>query len=595
MIGSRRSVKVLISVAVAVVALAAAIGVIEALVAWSAQAAATERRDRYLAAELTLATESSVLGDLRRAGRNDTTTGAEYSTAASIAAQALRAATERAPADKKRQLTQLASSHELASRAARRALAGTAEDPGAREEFRRANQLLEQIGGSFETLAASSEATEVALWPRSSRDYVTFFAVALAALAGVATMAQRAIKLMTRPEPADRRHNENELARLSSEARTDSLTRLANHRAFHDDLAAEIGQRNSTGSLFSLMAIDLDGLKTINDSQGHQAGDAYIVRLAEAIRIVVGSSGSVYRTGGDEFMVLLPNSRNWHAINIAREILSATKTRTGTRALSIGVTETKETEHRQALIRQADLALYEAKRTPLGVVPFRPGMEPAGTSTPQAGELSPDQKTLAAALARTVDARDTGTINHSETVAQLATGIAAAQGIHGHDLERLYLAALLHDVGKIGVADAILHKRSPLATTEEDEMRHHIVVGRDILVAAGFVEEATWVYHHHEHYDGTGYPERLRGSEIPLESRIIAVADAFEVMTGSRPYRENVSVEQALAELLECSGSQFDGACVRSLAELVSGELPAKLLSPTAARDSYLKSRTVLP
>ena len=126
-------------------------------------------------------------------------------------------------------------------------------------------------------------------------------------------------------------------------------------------------------------------------------------------------------------------------------------------------------------------------------------------------------------------------------------------------------------------------------------MRHHIVVGRDILVAAGFVEEATWVHNHHEHYDGTGYPGGLRGTEIPLESRIIAVADAFEAMTGSRPYRENVSSEQALGELIECAGSQFDGACVRSLAELVSGELPDTLLSPAAAADSYLKSRTGMP
>ncbi|MGI9113096.1 MAG: bifunctional diguanylate cyclase/phosphohydrolase [Gaiellaceae bacterium] len=435
--------------------------------------------------------------------------------------------------------------------------------------------------------SAQAEATEL-------RELVALLAVALAALAGIVAMAHRAIELVTRPKPVDRRRSDRELARLVSEARTDSLTKLANHRAFHDDLAAEIGRRNSTGSLFSLMAIDLDGLKSINDTGGHQAGDAYIVRLAQGIESVVGSSGSVYRTGGDEFMVILPGSRNWHSINIAHRILGASRTRSGARALSIGVTETKGTEHRQALVRQADLALYEAKRSTIGVVPFQPGMEPAATAPPS-DELSSDQRALAAALARTLAARDPGTRDHSETVAELATGMAAQQGIQGQHLERLRIAALLHDVGKIGVPDSILHKRTPPAASEREEMRRHIVVGRDILVAAGFAEAATWVYHHHEHVDGTGYPEGLRGSEIPLESRIIAVADAFEAMTGTRPYRETVPTEQALAELFESAGAQLDVACVRTLAELVSGNLPASLLSPTRTDDSGLKSGIGMP
>ncbi len=590
----RRALKLCASFAVAAVALGAAVGVVGALVAWSDQAEATELREGYLVAEGTLATERAVLADFRRIDRGGGTTRAEYETASSATSRALELVAEQAPAGTRGELNRLTSTHETATRAALLALARTSNDPRNRPDFRRATRLLDQVAGSVEALSAANRSAAVALWPRTTRDYVALLAVALAALAGIAAMARRAIELITRPKPPDRRSSDHELVRLTNEARTDSLTRLANHRAFHDDLAAEIERRNTTGSVFSMMAIDLDGLKTINDTHGHQAGDAYIVRLAQAIKTVVGSSGSAYRTGGDEFMVLLPSSRNWHAINIAHRILGATKTRTGARALSIGVTETKGTEHRQALVRQADLALYEAKRAPQGIVPFQPGMEPAGASPPGDG-FSPAQKALAAALARTVDARDPGTRNHSEMVAELASGIAARQGIQGHQLERLRVAALLHDVGKIGVPDAILHKRTPLATSEQDEMRHHIAVGRDILVAAGFVEEATWVYHHHEHCDGTGYPDQLREGEIPLESRIIAVADAFEVMTGSRPYRENVPIEQALAELFACAGSQFDPACVRSLAELVSGNLPASLLSPLRANDSSLKSRKVLP
>jgi putative nucleotidyltransferase with HDIG domain len=263
-------------------------------------------------------------------------------------------------------------------------------------------------------------------------------------------------------------------------------------------------------------------------------------------------------------MILLRDRRNWHAIDLAHKIHAATATTDGMRALSIGVTETQGTEHRQALIRQADLALYEAKRAKLAVVPFRPGMDPVGLNRPEG--IAPQQRELAAALARTVDARDHGTSNHSELVAELAVAIARQLGLSGGRLERLRIAALLHDVGKIAVPDAILHKPQPLAHKELALMRDHVAVGHDILVAAGFVEEATWVLHHHEHHDGTGYPEGLSGEETALESRIISVADAFEAMTGARPYREMLTPRQALAELSAHSGTQFDPACVDALA-----------------------------
>ena len=246
-------------------------------------------------------------------------------------------------------------------------------------------------------------------------------------------------------------------------------------------------------------------------------------------------------------------------------------------------------------MRQADLALYEAKQGKLAVVSYHPGLEPAETQA--AGEGLPAHlKALATALARTVDARDLSTSNHSEMVAELAAGIAVHHGIAGHRLERLRVAALLHDVGKIGVPDAILHKPTALDLGEQQQMRRARAVGRDILVAAGFAMEATWVLHHHEHYDGTGYPQGLAGEEIPLESRIIAVADAFEAMTGARPYREALTNEQALAELTALEGTQFDGSCVRAIAEVVrdAGELPRRGVS--SASEIYpLQSAARMP
>jgi diguanylate cyclase (GGDEF)-like protein len=367
------------------------------------------------------------------------------------------------------------------------------------------------------------------------------------------------------------------LARLEVEARTDNLTGLGNHRAFHHDLSLEVQRRSQTGSVFSLMAIDLDGLKQINDSQGHQAGDIYIKRICELARTAIGSNGTIYRTGGDEFSILLPGSRNWNALALANELDKRTRETLGRRAVSIGLTESTGTEARHLLIHQADVALYEAKRTKLTALTYHPGL--TTTSEPQGKAPSHHQRTLAAALARAVDAKDAGTRSHSETVAELAVAIGKSLRIDGEGLERLRLAGLLHDVGKIGVSDSILQKPAALRLEEEDEMKEHVAIGHGIMLSAEMPTEAVWVLHHHERVDGTGYPHGLRTDQIPLESRIIAVADAFEAMTGTRPYRESVTVADALAELQAHTDTQFDGRCVSALTEVLD-EAPATAAAP---------------
>jgi diguanylate cyclase (GGDEF)-like protein len=358
--------------------------------------------------------------------------------------------------------------------------------------------------------------------------------------------------------------------KLEAAARTDNLTGLGNHRAFHHDLGAEIHRRAATGSAFALMALDLDGLKQINDTQGHQAGDRYIERICEVLRKTTAGHGTVYRVGGDEFMVLLPGKRNWDALALAHRIDQATRAAVKRRALSIGLTESIGPVARHLLIHQADLALYEAKRTKLTAVTYHAGL----TSALEAAAEGPShhQKALAAALARAVDAKDIGTRSHSETVAELCVGMGQRLGIDGDGLERLRLAGLLHDVGKIGVSDMILQKPAALATNEQHEMREHVSIGHGILIAAELPVEAEWVLHHHERVDGAGYPTRLRGDDIPLQSRIIAVADAFEAMTGTRPYRSSITTAEALSELSKHTGSQFDGRCVHALVEVVDQE-----------------------
>ena len=396
----------------------------------------------------------------------------------------------------------------------------------------------------------------------------------LATASAIATvLAALAVLLLICLGPLRRRGSraapsEDELIRLEAAAKTDSLTGLGNHRSFHHDLSIEVQRRATTGSPFTLMAIDLDGLKQINDTNGHQAGDRYIERVTEAVRRTIGDEGTVYRIGGDEFMVLLPGRRNWHGLALAHRIDEATRAAVDRRALSIGLTESSGTEARHLLVHQADVALYEAKRTQLTVVSYHPGLT-ADPGAPVVDSPSQHHKALAAALARAVDAKDVGTRSHSETVAELCVGIGRRLGIEGDGLERIRLAGLLHDVGKIGVSDAILQKPAALETVERDEMREHVSIGHGILISAEMPTEAEWVLYHHEHCDGTGYPAGLRASAIPLQSRIIAVADAFEAMTGTRPYSAAISTAEALEELTSHIGTQFDGRCVHALVEVV--------------------------
>ena len=372
--------------------------------------------------------------------------------------------------------------------------------------------------------------------------------------------------------PRRRGTHDRTVEALTEQARTDNLTGLGNQRAFQEAMSAAIAERTAKGSPFVVLAIDLDGLKQINDTLGHIAGDARIKQVAECIRRVVGSRGAVHRTGGDEFMVILPGQRNIHGLAIARRIDQETRTTVGCRAVSIGLTESIAAEGRLMIVGQADLALYEAKRTRRNAVVFSPGLvKPVdAVGLRHATGPSQEQRALAAALARAVDAKDVGTQSHGETVAQLCVAIGERIGLAGNRLERLRLAGLLHDVGKIGIADAILQKPRPLNTEERAAMADHVTIGNAILLAAELPIEAEWVLHHHERYDGSGYPACLRAAEIPLESRIIAVADAYEAMTGDRPYRAGVSVEEAVDELRKNVGSQFDGRCFNALVQAIA-------------------------
>ena len=177
---------------------------------------------------------------------------------------------------------------------------------------------------------------------------------------------------------------------------------------------------------------------------------------------------------------------------------------------------------------------------------------------------SEEQLAAVKLLAESLDLRDAGTARHSQTVSGYARAIAHALGLPAERVARIEIAGVLHDLGKLAIPDAVLHKPGALDDAEWQEIRRHPEVGARILTHAGLNDVAAWVYAHHERLDGTGYPLGLAGSEIPLEARILAVADAYEAMTADRPYRAGMDTAAATTELLACAGSQFDPAVVEA-------------------------------
>jgi diguanylate cyclase (GGDEF)-like protein/putative nucleotidyltransferase with HDIG domain len=353
-----------------------------------------------------------------------------------------------------------------------------------------------------------------------------------------------------------------EIESLAKIAMRDPLTGLGNHRAFHEEFTEALhGLGGSSG--LSLILLDLDGLKVVNDTLGHQAGDEYIKVVAEALRTTMQASAGLYRVGGDEFAVVLPGEGATGAKQLVERLqASLTALERPIRvSISAGIVEAPEYRHKDALMREADIALLVAKRGQQGIVVYTPELENesrAGTSRLQTG-------TLANALALAVDAKDSYTRSHCQTVSHLCAMLAEELELSPARVARMRLAGLLHDVGKIGVPDAILNKPGALTDDEYEQMKRHSTLGGEIVAAANLAEESDWIRHHHERYDGTGYPSRLSGKEIPLESRIILACDAYEAMTSNRPYRKAPGHAFAIAELKRHAGTQFDPEVVDAI------------------------------
>ncbi|MET0685284.1 MAG: diguanylate cyclase [Solirubrobacteraceae bacterium] len=372
-------------------------------------------------------------------------------------------------------------------------------------------------------------------------------------------------------------------ARIDGLDREDPLTGALNHRGLHDTLHDMLESARDQRTKVSIVEIDIDNFESLNDRRGHAAGDE-VLRVVS--RLIAGElrPGDVHgRIGGDEFLLALPDSDAWGAervIERLRHAIGAAPLPEGTPrlAFSAGIAEfPRDARDQHGLMRLAEGALYRAKR--LGR--DRCVVYSSFVDAPLSLQEEADRARTAGlantvyALARAVDLKDGYTHQHSARVAQYAAVLAREMGMSEEEIDQIRTAGILHDVGKVGVADAVLLKPARLTDDEFLEMQRHSTLGRDIVEGAGMPEIADWVLYLHERWDGRGYPEKLAGEDIPLASRVLGVADAFEAMTSSRLYRRGMAVEKALTELEKSAGSQFDPQVAQRMVDLVrAGAIP---------------------
>ena len=345
--------------------------------------------------------------------------------------------------------------------------------------------------------------------------------------------------------------------RTSKDALTDSLTGLGNRRKLVADLSQVLPLATPRRPLGVLLC-DLDGFKVYNDAFGHPAGDALLARLGQRLSDVMGSSGSVYRLGGDEFCVVAELGDGGIEELTTTTVAALSERGDGFDVASScgGVVAVGDITTVEEVLRAADQRLYASKAS---------GRRSAG-------------RQAADALLQALHERQPELHDHLHGVGDLVTAVGESLGLGAEELDLLKQAGELHDIGKVAIPDSILSKPGPLDEREWEFVRQHPLVGERIISAAPALAQAgKLVRASHERFDGSGYPDGRAGEEIPLGSRIIAVCDAYDAMIGPRPYRLGMSEEVAISELRRCAGEQFDPAVVDVFCDLRARARPEPL------------------
>ena len=376
-------------------------------------------------------------------------------------------------------------------------------------------------------------------------EQVNIGAVSLASWALLLALARMALAFL---------ENQHALSMTHNEARTDSLTGLRNRRSLMADLEVQFALA-TPASPRALLLFDLDGFKEYNDAFGHPAGDGLLERLAARLSETVGPSGHAYRLGGDEFCALVaPDRDGVEALLVACSAALNERGEGFEVTCSFGsVLLPEEASSPSQALQLADRRMYARK----------------GGRRMSAGRQSRD------VLLRTLSERRPDLHLRLRDIGELALAVGRELQMGPESLDEVARAAELHDVGKIAVPDAILDKPGSLDPVEWSFMRRHPLIGERILLAAPALRPvARLVRSSHERWDGGGYPDGLRGDDIPLGARVVAVCDAFDAMTTERPYRDSVSEDDAIAELRRCAGTQFDPVVVAAFCRVIARERP---------------------
>jgi diguanylate cyclase (GGDEF)-like protein/putative nucleotidyltransferase with HDIG domain len=365
-----------------------------------------------------------------------------------------------------------------------------------------------------------------------------------------------------------RRHVDMTVGGLADAARTDALTGLLNRRGFEEAFELELERARRGGRKLSVLIGDLDHFKHVNDRFGHHEGDRALARASGILQREKRRIDTVARLGGEEFALLVPDTVDRRSFLLAERLRLALRDEFTDDPVKVTVSfgVASFPQHgatRQELLGAADDALYAAKELGRDRTVIY-SKEVVGVLTPANGRNGARNEQLATvlALADALDIRDARTARHSQTVARLAEITARELGLPESTVEQVRLAGLLHDVGNIAVSNMLLSKPGPLSDQEWAEVRRHSEIGARILANARLGDIGQWVLAHHERVDGTGFPFGLTQSTIPLEARILSVADSFEAMTSERAHRPALRREDALVELRHNAGTQFDAGVV---------------------------------
>lgn len=358
----------------------------------------------------------------------------------------------------------------------------------------------------------------------------------------------------------------------------DGLTGVFNHRYFHDALKEKIAISEKYNEPTAMIFVDIDYFKHYNDLYGHQKGDEVLRTIGSILKSSIRKGDIAARYGGEEFAIILPNTTEEEALSVADKIRSTIeKTKfygeenqpKGVLTASMGVSIYPDKAKSDIeLIKSADDALYRAKF-------FNKNRVETYTSILDELKNDIDEKdielvTSIKTLISVINAKDRYTYGHSERVVLYSRLLAEKLKLSKADTDTLIYAAYMHDIGKINIAQDILMKKMPLTSEEWELLKEHPESGVEIIKPVKSLENMVpIILHHHEKYNGTGYPDGLKGEEIPYLSRVLTVVDSFDAMTSNRPYNQRKTYDEAIIELRKFSGSQFDTVIAEKFIEVI--------------------------